>query len=143
VAKAGDRKAHKDRDARWTKKNSVSYFGYKNHVNADRKHKLIRPYTVTDASVHDSQEMDNILDPENDSRETWADSAYRSDAQQERLEANNYTSRIHERAYRNKPLTPEQEAANTERSRVRARTEIGVENLAYNFSRYTFLMRNN
>jgi IS5 family transposase len=44
------KKAHKDRDARWTKKNSVSYFGYKNHVNADRKHKLIRPHTVTDAS---------------------------------------------------------------------------------------------
>jgi IS5 family transposase len=163
------KKAHKDTDARWTKKNGVSFFGYKNHVNADRKHKLIRQYTVTDASVHDSQEMDNILDPDNDSRETWADSAYRSDAQQERLEEHNYTSRIHERAYRNKPLTPEQEAANMERSRVRARiehvfghmttamngcfvrtigtararTKIGLENLAYNFSRYTFLMRNN
>ena len=163
------KKAHKDTDARWTKKNNVSFFGYKNHVNADRKHKLIRQYTVTDASVHDSQEMDNILDPDNDSRETWADSAYQSDAQQQRLEENNYTSRIHERAYRNTPLTPEQQAANTERSRVRARiehvfghmattmngcfvrtigaararTKIGLENLAYNFSRYTFLMRNN
>src|ERR1039457_3036606 len=111
--------------------------------------------------------MDNILDPNNDSLETWADSAYRSDAQQERLEANNYTSRIHERAYRNKPLTPEQSAANTERSRVRARVEhifghietamngcyvrtigfaraqakIGMETLAYDISRFTFLMR--
>jgi len=26
---------------------------------------------------------------------------------------------------------------------ARARTKIGLENLAYNFSRYTFLMRNN
>ena len=163
------KKAHKDTDARWTKKNNVSFFGYKNHVNADRKHKLIRQYTVTDASVHDSQEMDSILDADNDSRETWADSAYRSDAQQQRLEENNYTSRIHERAYRNKPLTPEQQASNTELSRVRARIEhvfghittamngcyvrtigasrakakIGLENLAYNFSRYTFLMRIN
>ena len=163
------KKAHKDTDARWTKKNNVSFFGYKNHVNADRKHKLIRQYTVTDASVHDSQEMDSILDADNDSRETWADSAYRSDAQQQWLEENNYTSRIHERAYRNKPLTPEQQASNTELSRVRARIEhvfghittamngcyvrtigasrakakIGLENLAYNFSRYTFLMRNN
>jgi transposase, IS5 family len=29
-------------------------FGYKNHVNADARHKLIREYGVTDASVHDS-----------------------------------------------------------------------------------------
>jgi IS5 family transposase len=161
--------AHKDTDARWTKKNGTSFFGYKNHVNADRKHKLIRQYTVTDASVHDSQEMDNILDPNNDSKETWADSAYRSEGQQTRLEMNQWVSHIHERAYRNTPLTLEQEAANTERSRVRARvehifghmatamngcyvrtigsarakTKIGLENLAYNFSRYTFLMRNN
>ena len=32
----------KDRDARWTKKHGKSFFGYKNHVNADAKHKLIR-----------------------------------------------------------------------------------------------------
>jgi hypothetical protein len=83
------------------------------------------------------------------------------------LENNHWVSHIHERAYRNTPLTPEQEAANTERSRVRARvehifghistamngcyvptigsarakTKIGLENLAYNFSRYSFLMR--
>ena len=161
------KKAHKDTDARWTKKNSVSYFGYKNHVNADRKHKLIRQYTVTDASVHDSQEMDHIVDPDNDSKETWADSAYRSEDQEMRLESSHWLSHIHERAYRNTPLTLEQQAANTERSRVRARiehifghiatamngcyvrtigsarakTKIGLENLAYNFSRYTFLKR--
>ena len=27
----------KDTDARWTKKNNVSYFGYKNHINIDVK----------------------------------------------------------------------------------------------------------
>ena len=30
----------KDRDARWTKKHGKSFFGYKNHVNADAKHTL-------------------------------------------------------------------------------------------------------
>src|SRR5262249_28436356 len=34
----------KDRDARWTKRHGRSFFGYKNHVNADAKHKLIRRY---------------------------------------------------------------------------------------------------
>ena len=34
-----------------------------------------------------------------------------------------HESRIHERAYRNKPLTKEQEISNTAKSRVRARVE--------------------
>ena len=33
-----------DKDARWTKKHGRPYFGYKNHVNVDRRHKLIRRY---------------------------------------------------------------------------------------------------
>ena len=37
----------KDKDARWTKKHGKSFFGYKNHVNVDRRHKLIRDYAVT------------------------------------------------------------------------------------------------
>lgn len=160
------KKAHKDTDARWTKKGGVAFYGYKNHANVDVKHKLIRKYKVTDASVHDSQELDCVLDPNNDSQDTWADSAYRSDEQEERLKEKGCPSHIHERAYRNKPLTKEQEAANTERSRVRVRVEhvfghietsmhgcyvrtigiarakakIGLENLAYNISRFTFLM---
>lgn len=48
----GDRQ--KDKDARWIKKHGKSYFGYKNHVNVDRRHKLIRRYAATDAVEHDS-----------------------------------------------------------------------------------------
>ena len=68
----------KDRDARWTKKHGRSFFGYKNHVNADAKHKLIRHYAVTDAAVHDSQELDGLLDTGNTCNDVFADSAYRS-----------------------------------------------------------------
>ena len=32
----------KDKDARWTKKHGKSHFGYKNHINVDRRHKLVR-----------------------------------------------------------------------------------------------------
>src|SRR5678816_4043484 len=39
--------AQKDKDARWTKKNDKSFYGYKNHIGIDRKHKLIRRYTET------------------------------------------------------------------------------------------------
>jgi IS5 family transposase len=45
----------KDTDARWTKKNDEKHYGYKNHVKVDKTSKLIVTYSVTDASVHDSQ----------------------------------------------------------------------------------------
>jgi len=45
----------KDTDAPWTVKRKRNYFGDKNHVNSDAKHKFVRRYKVTDASVYDSQ----------------------------------------------------------------------------------------
>jgi IS5 family transposase len=47
-------------------------------VNADAKHKLIRHYEVTDASVHDSQKFAGLLNKANTSADVYADSAYRS-----------------------------------------------------------------
>ena len=49
----------KDKDARWTKKHGKSFFGYKNHVNADKAHKLMRDYEATDAAVIDSRELED------------------------------------------------------------------------------------
>jgi transposase, IS5 family len=108
-----------------------------------------------------------VLDPRNDSQATWVGSAYRSDEQGARLKAKGGTSNIHDCADRYRPLTPEREAANTERSRVRVQVEnvfghletalnecdvrmigiaraqakIGLEIMAYNISRFTFLRR--
>ena len=48
----------KDRDARWTKKHNRSYFGYKDHV----KSKFILKATVTAAHVHDSQELEHLVE---------------------------------------------------------------------------------
>src|ERR1700677_4507656 len=36
----------KDVDARWTKKNGVSFYGYKNHAKCDEKSKLITSYCI-------------------------------------------------------------------------------------------------
>ena len=69
------KRAQKDVDARWTKKHGKSHFGYKNHVSADRRHKLVRRYEVTDAAVHDSQLFANLLDEANACPKVWADSA--------------------------------------------------------------------
>jgi IS5 family transposase len=113
----------KDKDARWTKKHGKSFFGYKNHVNVDAKHKLIRHYDVTDASVHDSQRFEGLLSQANTSEDVYADSAYRSAEIEVKLKARGLRSRIHHRASRNHPLSKMQEAANRQKSRVRARVE--------------------
>ena len=64
----------KDKDARWTKKHERSYFGYKNHIGVDGRHKFVRRYVVSDASVHDSQKFEDVLDTSNTASDVWADS---------------------------------------------------------------------
>ena len=113
----------KDKDARWTKKHGKSFFGYKNHVNVDRRHKLIRRYAVTDAAEHDSRQLDGLLRQGNTSRDVFGDSAYRSAATEARLKAQGFRSRIHVRATRGHPLSKAKAAANRAKSRIRARIE--------------------
>jgi transposase, IS5 family len=62
----------KDKDARWTKKHERSYFGYKNHIGVDRRPKFVRRYVVSDASVHDSQKFEVVLDTSNTASDVWA-----------------------------------------------------------------------
>ena len=157
----------KDKDARWTKKHGRSHFGYKNHINIDRRHKLVRRYAVSTAAVHDSQKFDDVLDANNTAGGVWADSAYRSAGIEEKLAERDLKSHIHRRGSRNKPLTARQEAANKTRAKVRARVEhvfgnqhnsmggkfvrtigivragvkIGMQNLAYNMRRLVVLER--
>jgi len=117
----------KDLDARWARKNKETHYGYKNHANADQGHKLVQRYRVTDASVHDSQVFDVLLDQhtheDERKRPIYADSAYRSKAQEARLAADRIPSRICEQGARNHPLTEQQKASNHEKSKVRSRVE--------------------
>ena len=53
---------NRQKDARWTKKHERSYYGYKNHIGVDRRHKFVRCYVVSDASLHDSQTLEDVLD---------------------------------------------------------------------------------
>lgn len=96
--------SQKDVDARWAKKNNETHYGYKNHINIDNQHKLIRAFEVTSAEVHDSQVLVELLVENTDSR-VWADSAYQSEDTEITLSSMDYKSRVHERAYRNAPLT--------------------------------------
>ena len=49
------KRRQKDVEARWTKKHGKSHYAYKNHVNVDRRHKLVRRYHVSDAAEHDAK----------------------------------------------------------------------------------------
>lgn len=57
-----NKKRQKDVEAKWTKKNKETHYGYKNHAKVDNKYKFVDKYTITDASVHDSQVLDDLLD---------------------------------------------------------------------------------
>lgn len=161
------KRRQKDTDARWTKKHGKSHYGYKNHVNIDRRHKLVRRYDVTAASVHDSQVVDGILDLDNTASTVWADSAYRSAEIEAKLREKGLKSRIHRKAHHTKPLSTREQQGNKTHSKVRARVEhvfgaqsndmggtlvrsiglvrakarIGLKNLAYNMRRLTQLER--
>jgi IS5 family transposase len=155
----------KDLDARWTKKNQEVHYGYKNHVKAEAQSKLIEKYAVTDASVHDSQMLALLVRPTDGA--VYADSAYRSEATETLLAQQQVSSQIHERAYRNRPLTDAQKETNRQKSKIRARIEhvfgfmsqsmkgfylryigkrrnaaaIGLINLIYNLTRYEQIVR--
>jgi len=114
----------KDMDARWTEKNGVNFFGYKDHVKQDAKSKLIVKYRVTDASVHDSQATETLLEKEKDKGEDfYADSAYSGEPQEKIISKNEMNNKVCEKGRRNHPLTEEQKENNREKSRVRSRVE--------------------
>lgn len=155
----------KDLDARWTKKRDVTYFGYKDHVVVDSKHKLIRSYTVTDASVHDSQALRGLIAVEGAPLSLYGDSAYQGIETRLWLKDWGHKAHFCEKGTRNSPLTQKQKEENRKKSRVRARVEhtfgwmfqktrkvlirgvgkvrvsmkIGMLNLSYNLSRYCTL----
>lgn len=157
----------KDTDARWLIKNGEKYYGYKNHVKVCRKSKLISGYIVTDASVHDSQAVEDLLDKSDSHHELFADSAYSGEQITRLLEKKKIRNRIHEKGYSNTPLTEAQFESNRKKSKIRARIEhvfgymtnsmkgiyirtigkkrangvIGLMNITYNMSRYLQLAR--
>ena len=108
----------KDRDARWTMKYTkakpseegssrvdlaVPAFGYKNHLGIDRRHRLIRRWTVTDAGRHDGALLPELIDPNNTAGEVWADTAYRSQANEKFLAGRVLRSQIHRKKPKGKP----------------------------------------
>ena len=115
--------AQKDVDARWTKKGGQNYYGYKNHTKTDSKSKIITKYTVTTASVHDSQTLELLLEDKDKGETLHADSAYKGQDQDEIINNKELKNEVHEKGSRNNPLTDKQKESNTIKSKTRARVE--------------------
>jgi len=117
------KKEHKDVDARWAKKNQETHYGYKNHVKTDSKSKIITKYTVTSANVHDSQELKNLIDKNDENKPLHADSAYKSEKNDKLIRNRKIINKIHEKGFRNNPLSGRQIPANKMKSKTRVRIE--------------------
>lgn len=154
----------KDSEARWTKKNQEAHYGWKNHVKADLKTKLILKATTTPAHVHDSKVFTELLDEKDQA--VLADAAYHSEEHEAcliKLDAQEFLMR---KATRGRPLSEAEQKTNHTISRMRVRVEhlfarmaqmgadlcrsIGLRratqhnhlcNLVYNMDRYAWLAR--
>ena len=80
-------------------------------------------FQVNDASVHDSQVLNNLLTDSDKGEDFYADSAYTGEKQEEIIEKKGMVNKVCEKGHRNKPLTEQQKNNNIEKSRIRSRVE--------------------
>jgi len=177
-----NKQRQKDCDARWTVQTgrsrskqdgpkqdgstppptiAIPTFGYKAHTSIDKRFRFIRRWAVTDASKHDGRQLRyGLLDKSNTASSVWADSAYRSKKNEEFLGRNGFTSQIHHRKPKGKPMPIHIRRGNATKSRhrapvehvfavqkqamglfirtvgiERATTKIGMANIVYNIKR--------
>ena len=174
--------AQKDTHARWTVKFSkakpkedgtpqidiaIPVFGYKNHISIDKRHGIIRREMTTDAGAHDGARLrEGLIDPANTASDVWADTAYRSAANEAYLDKAGKVSRIHHKKPKGKPMPKPLARGNAAKSKVRAHVEhpfanmkgpmglvirtvgiaraqatITLTNMAYNMKRWRWLDR--
>ena len=173
----------KDRDARWTVKFTkakpkedssappvdlaIPVFGYQNHISIDRGFGFIRKWAATDAAAYEGTRLrEGLLDRSNTASGVWADTAYRSAANEAFMEKNGFVSRVHRKKPKGRPMPAAMRRANAAKSKIRsyvehvfaeqkdrmnlfvrtigiarAKVKIGMANLVYNFKRLIFLQR--
>jgi transposase, IS5 family len=128
---------------------------------------LIRKWQATDAAAYEGARLrEGLLDKNNTASTVWADTAYRSKANEEFMEKNGFVSCVHHKKPKGRPMPERTRIANGSKSKVRshvehvfaeqksrmglvvrtigiarATTKIGVANIVYNIKRLIFLHR--
>lgn len=130
----------KDRDARWTVKFSkakerpdgtkppvdiaIPTFGYQNHIAIDRRFKLIRKWQATDAAAYEGARLrEGLLDKTNTAGAVYADTAYRSKANEAFMAQNGFVSRVHFKKPKGHPMARRMAIANGRKSKIRSHVE--------------------
>ena len=140
---------------------------HQNHVAIDRGFGFILTWAVTAAAAYEGKRLrEELLDRTNTASAVWADTAYRSKANETFLAQNGFVSHVHRKKPLGKPMPERTRRANGQKSKVRAavehvfadqksrmglfirtvglaraRTKIGLANLTYNIRRLVFLRR--
>jgi len=119
--------------------------------------------------MYKKQGNKGLFDEEDKGQDLYADSAYTGEKQEETISKYEMNNKVHNKGYRNNPLTEEQKASNTIKSKTRVRVEhvfgfmeqsmngltlrsigikrakgiIGLINFTYNLFRYEQIVRLN
>ena len=173
----------KDRDARWTVKFTkakpredgslptvdlaIPVFGYKNHISIDCGFGFTRQWSATNAAAYEGRRLrEGLLDKTNTASGVWADTAYRSAANEEFMGKNGFVSHVHRKKPKGRAMPGAIRRANNAKSKIRSKVEhvfaeqkdrmglfirtigiarakmkIGLANFVYNIKRLLFLRR--
>ena len=124
---------------------------------------FIRKCKVTDAARFDGRMLRDVVTGDNTASDVWADTAYRSQANEAWLKRESRVSRIHRKKPRGKPMPDHVRRGNATKSAVRCKVEhvfaqqkdrmklfirtigidratakVGLVNIAYNMNRLIF-----
>ena len=111
----------RDQEMKQTKKGNQWYFGMKAHVGTDTGKGLVHSIVVTNAAVHDSRVMDDLLHGEEGA--VYGDKAYVSEEKKQEYEGKGIGWCIKRKANRGHRLSEEDEEYNHRQGRIRAKVE--------------------
>ncbi|WP_236709277.1 transposase, partial [Acetobacter tropicalis] len=94
------------------------------HVSIDRKFRFIRKWKTTDAAAGDGARLrEGLLDKTNTASSVWADTAYRSKANEDFMEKEGFVSKVHRKKPHLKPMPRHIQKSNAGKSVIRSRVE--------------------
>ncbi|MBK7997956.1 MAG: transposase [Verrucomicrobia bacterium] len=123
------RTAGSDADARYTRKYSQSYYGYKAHVSSDGEHQLVRTAHISAANANDADLLPRVVPA--DAGSLYADKAYDTKVSHAWLRERGIDSQIAKKGAHHIKLTEADRAENRRKSRVRG----GIERIFVDFRR--------
>ncbi len=116
-----NREKSRDAEMKQTKKGNRWYFGMKAHVGTDTRRGLVHRVIVTNASVHDSRVMDDLLSGEE--TVVYGDKAYADEVKSNKYRERGIEWCINRKGSRSRPLSYEDREWNHVHNRIRAKGE--------------------